>query len=167
MASNRKQFLPIAIDISSKKILIIGGDYDAYKKLKILQRSSSLIEVVASDIINEIKNSGAVYFEKEYHKDMLEDYFLIYSCVEDPAFVQRLIQDANSAKVLLNVHDQPDLCEFVSPAIYKKSNISIAVSSNGENVYESIKVRDQIKDYLEGKDFKINNSRQNGKRISD
>lgn len=154
MTSNRKQFLPIAIDISSKKILIIGGDYDAYKKLKLLQRSTDLIEVVASYIIDEIKNSGAVYFEKEYHKDMLEDYFLIYSCVEDPAFVQGLIEDANSAKVLLNVHDQPDLCEFVSPAIYRKSNISVAVSSNGEDVYESIRVRDQIKDYLEDKRIK-------------
>jgi len=154
MTSNRKQFSPIAIDISSKKILIIGGEYDAYKKLKILQRSTELIEIVASNIIDEIKNSGAVYFEKEYHKDMLEDYFLIYSCVDDPTFVQRLIKDANSAKVLLNVHDQPDLCEFVSPAIYRKSNISIAVSSNGENVYESIKVRNQLKEYLEDNRFK-------------
>ena len=149
MSQHNKQFLPIALDITDKKILIIGGDEDAYKKLKILQRSTNLIEVVAPKIIDWIKNAGVIFHEKQYDKSMLENYFLIYSCVEDPAFVRQLIRDTKEAGVLLNVHDQPDLCEFVSPAIYKQSNISIAVSSNGKDVYESIRVRNQLKDYFE------------------
>lgn len=149
MSKQKKQFLPIALDITDKKILIIGGDEDAYKKLKILQRSTNLIEVIAPKIINWIKNAGVIYHEKQYSKEVLKDYFLIYSCVEDPAFVRQLIRDTKEANVLLNVHDQPDFCEFVSPAIYKQSNISVAVSSNGEDVYESIRVRNQLKDYFE------------------
>ncbi|RUT73457.1 precorrin-2 dehydrogenase/sirohydrochlorin ferrochelatase family protein [Ancylomarina longa] len=149
MSKQKKQFLPIAIDIAEKKILIIGGGEDAYKKLKILQRSTNLIEVLAPKIINWIKNTGIVFHEKAYHKNLLKDYYLIYSCVDDPVFVQQLIQDSKAANVLLNIHDQPDFCEFVSPAIYKSNNISIAVSSNGEDVYKSIKIRNQLKDYFE------------------
>lgn len=149
MSKQKKQFLPIAIDITDKKILIIGGGEDAYKKLKILQRSTNLIEVLAPQIIPWIKNSGVICHEMQYNKTLLNNYFLIYSCVEDPGFVQQLIKDCKEARILLNVHDQPDFCEFVSPAIYKKSNISIAVSSNGEDVYESIRVRNQLKDYFE------------------
>ena len=83
-----KQFLPIAIDISNKKILIIGGGIDAYKKLKILQRSTNLIEVVAPKIIDWIKNAGVTYYEQEYNKEILKDYFLIYSCVDDADFAR-------------------------------------------------------------------------------
>lgn len=149
MSKQKKQFLPIALDITDKKILIIGGDEDAYKKLKILQRNTNLIEVIAPKIINWIKNSGVVYHEKQYSKEVLKDYFLIYSCVEDPAFVRQLIRDTKEVGVLLNIHDQPNFCQFVSPAIYKQSNISVAVSSNGEDVYESIRLRNQLKDYFE------------------
>lgn len=149
MTIHNKQFLPIALDITDKKILIIGGGEDAYKKLKILQRSTDLIEVVAPEVISWIKNTGVVFHERHYDKSMLKEYFLIYSCVEDPAFVQQLIKDTKEAGVLLNVHDQPNLCEFVSPAIYQQSDISIAVSSNGRDVYESIRVKNQLKDYFE------------------
>jgi len=146
---SKKQFLPIAIDITDKKILIIGGGEDAYKKLKILQRSTNQIEVIAPKIIDWIKNSGIVYHEQQYLKDFLKNYHLIYSCVDDPAFVKQLIRDCRDVNVLLNVHDQPEFCEFVSPAIYKRENISIAVSSNGEDVYKSIQIRNQLKDYFE------------------
>ncbi|WP_321306714.1 bifunctional precorrin-2 dehydrogenase/sirohydrochlorin ferrochelatase [Marinifilum fragile] len=146
---SKKQFLPIAIDITNKKILIIGGGEDAYKKLKILQRSTDLVEVLAPNIISWIKNTGIRYHEQHYDKDVLKNYYLIYSCVDDPVFVQQLIRDCREANVLLNVHDQPDFCEFVSPAIYKQDNISIAVSSNGEDVFKSIKIRNQLKDYFE------------------
>ena len=61
MSQHNKQFLPIALDITDKKILIIGGDEDAYKKLKILQRSTKLIEVVAPKIIDWIKNAGVIF----------------------------------------------------------------------------------------------------------
>jgi len=146
---SKKQFLPIAIDVTDKKILIIGGGEDAYKKLKILQRSTNLIEIIAPKIISWIKNSGIVYHEQQYHKNFLKDYYLIYSCVDDPSFVKQLIRDCRDVNVLLNVHDQPEFCEFVSPAIYKRENISIAVSSNGEDVYKSIQIRNQLKDYFE------------------
>jgi siroheme synthase (precorrin-2 oxidase/ferrochelatase) len=41
------------------------------------------------------------------------------------------------------------LCDFVSPAIHKTGNISIAVSSNAQNVYQSVDIRNQIKQLIE------------------
>ena len=54
----RKKFLPISIDISNQKILIIGGGESAFKKLKILQRFDAEIEVLAINVCGKIKQIG-------------------------------------------------------------------------------------------------------------
>ncbi|RIH65263.1 bifunctional precorrin-2 dehydrogenase/sirohydrochlorin ferrochelatase [Mariniphaga sediminis] len=144
-----KNFLPIAIDISNQKILIVGGDHSAWKKLKILQRFDAKVEILAKNICEEIKQSGVTYYEKTYHKKYLNGYLMLYSCTNNEALDRQIVEDCRQAGVLVNIHDKPALCQFVSPAIYRNGNISVAVSSNGEDVYESIRLRDKIKAYLQ------------------
>lgn len=50
--------------------------------------------------------------------------------------------------VLVNIHDQPELCQFVSPAVYKKVNITVAVGSNAQDVYKAIELRNTIGEFL-------------------
>ena len=143
-----KNFLPISIDISDKKILIIGGGKSAYKKLKILQRFNAVVEVLASEVCKEIKESGIKYYEGEYNKKFLRNYMLVYSCTNNQEVDRKIVADGEKMGVLINIHDKPGLCQFVSPAIYKHGNLTVAVGSNGENVFESIRVRNMIEKFL-------------------
>lgn len=144
-----KNYLPIAIDISNSKILIIGGGQSALKKIRILQRSGANIEVVAENIIDEVYASGVICRQKRYEKSDLIGYLMLYSCTNNETLDKQIAEDGREAGVLVNVHDNPALCQFVSPAIYRDGNISVAVSSNAENVYEAIRVRNLIQEYLE------------------
>ena len=140
--------MPVSIDISGQKILLIGGDQSAFKKLKLLQRFNAKIEVLAIDVCNEIKESGVRYFESEYSKEKLKGYFMLYSCTNNYKLDKQILADGKEAGVLVNIHDKPELCQFVSPAIYIKGRMTVAVSSNGEDVYESIRLRNKIQDFL-------------------
>lgn len=144
----QKNFLPIAIDISNQKILIVGGDQSALKKLKILQRFNAEVEILAKKVCPEIKQSGVRFFETDYHKKYLNGYLMLYSCTNDETLDRQIVDDCREAGVLVNIHDKPSLCQFVSPAIYRNGNISVAVSSNGEDVYESIRLRNKISEFL-------------------
>ena len=144
-----KNYLPIAIDISNSKILIIGGGQSALKKIRILQRSGANIEVVAENIIDEVYALGVICHQKRYEKSDLIGYLMLYSCTNNETLDKQIAEDGRAAGVLVNVHDNPALCQFVSPAIYRDGNLSVAVSSNAENVYEAIRVRNLIKEYLE------------------
>lgn len=144
-----KNFLPISIDISDSKILIIGGGQSALKKIKILQRSGAQLEVIAENIIDEVYETGVVCFKKSYEKSDLRGYLMLYSCTNNEILDRQIASDGKEAGVLVNIHDNPALCQFVSPAIYRDGNISVAVSSNAENVYEAIRLRNQIQEYLE------------------
>lgn len=142
-------FLPISINISCQKILIVGGGESAFKKLQILQRFDAEVEVLALKVNEKIKRSGVKFREAAYDKKYLNAYLMLYSCTNNEELDKLIVSDCKEAGVLVNVHDKPELCQFVSPAICRKGNISVAVSSNGENVYESIRIRDLIKDKLQ------------------
>ena len=152
----KKNFLPIAINISGEKILIVGGDQSALKKLQILQRFGAEVEVLAKEVCPEIKQSGITFFEEAYHKKFLNGYLMLYSCTNNETLDRQIEDDCHEVGVLVNIHDNPALCQFVSPAIYRNGNISVAVSSNGEDVYESIKIRNEIQNFLAGKRTKEN-----------
>ena len=145
----KKNFLPISINIAGQKILIVGGGEDAYKKLLILKRFDAEVEILARRVCEEIKNSGVKYYEEDYHKNYLDGFLMLYSCSNDKELDLQIIKDCKESGVLVNIHDKPELCQFVSPAIHRQGNISIAVSSNGENVYESIRIRNIIRDKIE------------------
>lgn len=144
-----KNYLPISIDISDQKILIIGGGRSALKKIRILQRFDAKLEVVAENILDEILSIGIPCYKKRYEKSDLKGYFMLYSCTNNEDLDTQIAQDGKEAGVLVNIHDNPALCQFVSPAIYKEGNITVAVSSNAQDVYESIRLRNLIKEYLE------------------
>ena len=143
-----KNFLPISLNIAGQKILIIGGGQDAYKKLEILRRFNADVEVIALQVCDEIKNSGVVYYETVYRKELLKGYLMLYSCSNNHELNQQIVKDGKEMGVLVNIHDKPTLCQFVSPAIYRNGKITVAVGSNGEDVYESIRLRNTIQEFL-------------------
>ncbi|HLN73918.1 MAG TPA: bifunctional precorrin-2 dehydrogenase/sirohydrochlorin ferrochelatase [Prolixibacteraceae bacterium] len=142
-------YLPISIDVAGQKILIIGGGQSALKKIRILQRFDVNLQVLAENIIEEILISGVPWTRKTYEKNDLNGTLMVYSCTNNETLDRQIALDAREAGVLVNIHDNPSLCQFVSPAIYQDGNIRIAVSSNAEDVYESIRVRNLIQEYLE------------------
>ena len=145
----KKNFLPISIDISNRKILIIGGGQSALKKIRILQRFGATMEVLAENIDKEILSIGITCYQKRYEKSDLQGYLMLYSCTNNQELDTQIALDGREAGVLVNIHDNPSLCQFVSPAIYQDGNITVAVSSNALDVYESIRLRNLIENFLE------------------
>jgi precorrin-2 dehydrogenase / sirohydrochlorin ferrochelatase len=142
-------FLPISINITEKKILLIGGGRIASHKIGFLEQFTSEISVVALEVIDAIKNKGIHYTEKEYEKSDLKGAYLVYACTNIVELNLRVRVDAQSLGILVNLVDNPTYCDFVSPAIYKRDHITVSVGSNALEVHRAIAVRNKIKEYLE------------------
>ena len=150
-----RNFLPISIDISESKILIIGGGRRALKKIRILQRFGANIEVLAENIIDEVYATDVVCLRKKYDKSDLKGYLMLYSCTNNEMLDRQIAWEGREAGVLVNIHDNPSLCQFVSPAIYQDGNITVAVGSNSENVTESIRLRNLIQEFFKNLKYNI------------
>ena len=74
-----KKFLPVSLNITDRKILIIGGGKVAAKKIKILEQFTNEITVTATNICEEIKTGKINCREKRYHISDLTAYHIIYA----------------------------------------------------------------------------------------
>lgn len=145
---NRK-YLPVLLDITDKKIVVIGAGKTAYSKVKILMRFTDNISILAEHVCDEIHQTGLPVTIKTYEKNDLDGCHLLYSCTNNRDLNKVILKDGQEKGVLVNIHDDPELCEFVSPAVYKKNNISVAVGSDAKDVMKSIELRDKIKEFIE------------------
>jgi len=142
-------FLPIALNITGKGILIVGGGRVAYQKIRLLLPFTRNITVVAIDICDDIRELCLTTIQKPYEKTDLNGFFIVYAATNIFELNKHVYDDAHSMGILVNVVDNVPYCDFVSPAIYKKDNMTVAVGSNAEDVKASIRLRDKIKNYLE------------------
>ena len=138
------QFLPISINVTGKKILLIGGGKVATHKGQILARFVNQVTVISPDFTIEIKELPFTFIEKEYEKSDLNGFFLVYVCTGNHELNRQIKEDSESTGILTSVCDAPMLCDFVSPAVHKQGHVTISVASNAQNVYQSVSIRNQI-----------------------
>ena len=135
------KFLPVSLNITDRKILIIGGGKVAAKKIKILEQFTNEITVIADNICKEIKTGKINCREKRYDKSDLTAYHIIYASTNNKKLNKRIRMDCEDRGKLINVVDNPYLSDFVSPAIIKKDQMTVSVGSNAQNVIKSIELR--------------------------
>lgn len=144
MKREELQFLPISINVTNKKILLVGGGKVATHKGSIMARFVNQVTVVAPEFTPEIKLLPFTFIEKEYDKGDLEGFFLVYVCTGNHELNAQIKADAETLGILTSVCDAPLLCDFVSPAIHKEGHVTISVGTNGRNAYQSVAIRNQI-----------------------
>lgn len=149
MPKSNLTFLPISVNITGKKIVIIGGGKVGYHKAVILNRFTDKATVISPQFHEGFDALPFERIQKEYEKEDLRDAFLVYVCTENELLNRQIKKDAEQSGILTSVCDNPPLCDFISPAIVKQDNVTIAVSSNAQDVYQSIDIRNQIQKLIE------------------
>ena len=147
------QFLPISINVTNKKILLIGGGKVATHKGTIMARIlDQQVTVVAPEFTDEIRKLPFNFIAKEYEKSDLEGFFLVYVCTGNHELNAQIKADAEAFGILTSVCDSPFLCDFVSPAIHNEGHVTISVGTNGRDAFQSVAIRNQITSLIqEGK----------------
>ncbi len=141
-------FLPVALKITRRKILLVGGGKVAWQKIEKLRPFTENLFVVAEHVCPEIKTSGIPYAERAYGKSDLKGVSIVYACTDHRQLNREILRDAHARGILVNVVDQPRLCDFISPAIHKMGMMTVAVNSDGRQVMRSIRLRDSISCFL-------------------
>jgi precorrin-2 dehydrogenase/sirohydrochlorin ferrochelatase len=142
-------FIPVNINTKLGRILVVGGGKVALHKLKTIVKFARLITVVAPGILPEIRGLGVRMVRRPYRKEFLKGAFLVYACTDDTAVNRQVRRDACEIGIMANVADDKRLCDFISPAVYKKGHMVVSVCSQGKDVKAAVALRDNIQRYLE------------------
>ena len=145
----KMNFLPISVNISGKRLLIIGGGNVAFHKASILSRFTDEATVVSPAFHDGFASLPFARIKKEYEKTDLHGAFLVYICTGDHELNAQIKADAENMGILASLCDDPASCDFISPAIHKTGDITVAVSSNGRDVRRSIAIRNRITEIVD------------------
>ena len=147
-----KVFLPLNVRIDDKKILFVGGGNIAMHKIQTVELYTGNITVIAPEIHDELKKKGFELVYKEYEEKDLDGFFLVYAATDNIEVNRRIKRDAAARGLMVNVVDNRELSDFISPAIIKEGEMTIAVSSNGQNVKKTVALRNRLRQMLKKKE---------------
>ncbi|MBM3422750.1 MAG: bifunctional precorrin-2 dehydrogenase/sirohydrochlorin ferrochelatase [Chlorobi bacterium] len=148
----KKVFLPLNIRIDNRKILFVGGGKIAMHKIQTVEQYTRNITILAPEIHHDLQGKGFTEIIKRYERSDLEGAFLVYASTNDEEVNRQIKADADRLGILVNVVDNRELSSFISPAVIRKDEMTITVSSNGENVKKSVAWRNKIREMMQEDD---------------
>jgi uroporphyrin-III C-methyltransferase/precorrin-2 dehydrogenase/sirohydrochlorin ferrochelatase len=128
-------YLPIFINLKGQDCLVVGAGDIAARKIACLARAGAKITVIAKEISPIVADMQATHplilLQKAFSPEDLHDFRLVVCATNNNETNRLVAHTAQQQQILVNVVDNPALCNFIFPAIIDRSPIIAAVSSSG------------------------------------
>lgn len=133
------ELYPIFLKPHQLDILIVGGGFVGLEKLTFLLKSSprAKVTLVSIDFIPEvqkiIEEKQLVSHQKPYSVDDLAGRDIVIGATNNEAVNEKIYYDSKARSILVNIADNPPLCDFYMGGIVTKGNLKVAISTNGKS----------------------------------
>ena len=139
---------PMFLKLEGRQCLVVGAGKVGEPKIGGLLESGAHVRVVALDaspIVRQWARSGKIDLElRPFGADDLDGAFLAVVATNSRTLNERVYHEAQRRRVLCNVVDVPDLCDFFYPAVVRRGDLQIAVSTAGQSPSLAQKIRQQL-----------------------
>lgn len=139
---------PMFIKLEGKQVLVVGAGKVGEPKIAGLLETGARIRVVAleaSAAVRQWFRDGRIELElRPFTAEDLNGAFLAIVATSSRSLNERIYQEAEKHGVLCNVVDVPDLCDFFYPAVVRRGDLQIAVSTAGQSPSLALKIRQQL-----------------------
>ena len=139
---------PMFMKLSGKRCLVVGAGKIGEPKIGGLMDTGARIHVVAiaaSDQVREWADAGKIELElRAFSSSDLDGMFLAVVATASRSLNVRVYREAQERGVLCNVVDVPDLCDFFYPAVVRRGDLQIAISTAGQSPSLAQKLRQQL-----------------------
>lgn len=159
---NKNQLYPVFLKLNELNLLIVGGGNVGLEKLNAIINNSPAtnVTVVAASISKKIKKISGKYpnitlKEKNFEPEDLDDQDLLIVAVNNKQTSQDIRSIAKEKKILANVADTPDQCDFYLGSVVQKGNLKIGISTNGKSPTIAKRLKETLNDVLPDKLDKI------------
>ncbi len=131
------RYFPVNLDISGRRCLVVGGGNVGARKVKSLLACGARVAVVSPAVTDELaelaRSGGVEWRDRPYLSADLDGMFLVIGATDDEALNRRVHADAAQAGKLCNIADRPEICNFILPAVVRRGDLLIAVSTSGRS----------------------------------
>ncbi len=126
--------LPIVLDISSRRVVVVGRGYAALQRYEYARDAGA--EQLALYVIDQdgwACNAEAAIYERLPVKADLEGAAVVLIAGLPVDETTHIAASARAVGALVNVEDVPHLCDFHVPAIVRRGDLLLTVSTGGKS----------------------------------
>lgn len=134
------QLFPVFLKLNDLHTVLIGGGKVGLEKLTAILSNSTQaqVTVISREFLPEIYELAAQYdgltiIQKSFTDDDLNDAEVVIAATNDSDLNKYIRQAAHDRKLLINVADKPELCDFYLASIVQKGDLKLAISTNGKS----------------------------------
>ncbi len=131
------RYYPINLDIRNRSCLVVGGGAVGTRKVLGLIDCGgrvTLISPEASETLQKLSKDGAItWHRRPFSEGDVVGHFLIIGATDDEPLNRRVHADAEAHGLLCNIADRPEICNFILPAVIRRGDLSLAISTSGRS----------------------------------
>ena len=139
---------PMFMKLEGKQCLVVGAGTVGEPKIGGLIDTGARIHVVAlqaTEAVHGWANAGKIALEmRPFAETDLDGTFLAVIATASNTLNGSIYREAQRRGVLCNVVDVPEYCEFYYPAVVRRGDLQIAISTNGRSPSLSQRLRQQL-----------------------
>ena len=121
---------PIVLDVCNLPCLVVGGGAVGLRKAASLLTAGAKVTVVCLEPKPPNAPVGLIWMTQSYRPEHLEGMSLVFAAAT--AEVNKLVvADAKTRSIWVNSASEPGLGNFILPAVARRGQIDIAISTGG------------------------------------
>ncbi|HKX05728.1 MAG TPA: bifunctional precorrin-2 dehydrogenase/sirohydrochlorin ferrochelatase, partial [Methylomirabilota bacterium] len=150
-------YYPLCLEMAGRPCLVVGGGPVAERKVAGLLDAGAWLTVVsptATESLHAWARADRIRLvEREYTAADLAGHSVVFVATDDERVNAAVARDARAAGLLINAADDPAHCDFILPAVVRRGDLTVAVSTGGASPALARTVRDEIGAFLDRDDY--------------
>ncbi|MBQ0001245.1 MAG: bifunctional precorrin-2 dehydrogenase/sirohydrochlorin ferrochelatase, partial [Clostridiales bacterium] len=130
---SKKAYFPLFVDLSDKKILVVGGGNVATRRVKTLLPFTKQIMVIAPKMTEELYRMvkmGTVSGDfREVKKTDFEDVYMVLACTNDEQVNNNIYYICKDMGIYVNLANSKEKCDFFFPGVVKKDEAVVGITA--------------------------------------
>jgi precorrin-2 dehydrogenase / sirohydrochlorin ferrochelatase len=141
-------FYPVYLNLKARRVVVIGGGEIAERKIESLLDAEASILVISPEVTPRIAFLSAQrrieVVNRRYMPGDCASAALVLSATGDPEVSKAVYTEASALGVFINTADQPAQCSFIMPAVIRRGDIGVAISTSGTSPALAARLRRKI-----------------------
>lgn len=152
MAQN--ELYPIFLKVHQLDVLIVGGGSVALEKLTFMLKSSpnARVHLVAKEfdeaLLRLMEKHELTYQQKPFEAYDLEGVSIVIGATNSEFINLQIYQLAKRRRILVNIADNPRICDFYMGSIVTKGNLKLGISTNGKSPTMAKRFRQYFEEFF-------------------
>ncbi len=131
------RYYPLALDLRDRRVVVIGGGPVATRKAAELLKAGARLTVVSPTVSARLarwaREGRLLHRARCYRRGDLRGACLAVAATSTPDEHKKIAGEARRTATWLNVVDEPALCGFIAPAVIRRGDLTITISTGGKN----------------------------------